>query len=130
MGSVHADVRALGGMMQESLSAAENYRRLSKCFSGWQTEELHRMGREARALGACIGGICALVMEETPTLPPAIPDTGTVAVRLKKAYARAMHLLTACERYGTDPEYGPVFQSLVIRQQDHCRKILEIIGSL
>ena len=127
---LNEDGRALAVLMLESLTASDNYRRLSRCFSGWQAEALSRMTREAKAQGTCIGGICALVMEEPPALPPAIPDTGTVAVRLKKAYARALHLLAAFEGRSKDPEYGPVFQRLAARQQEHCRNILEILGSL
>ena len=130
MGYLHEDGRALPGLMMEMGTAAENYRRLTGCFSGWQAETLHRMAREARAQSACIGGICALVLGETPEKSFPLPDTGTLAVRLKKAYSRAMRLLSACEGYTTDIEYGPVFQRLAAKQQEHCRKILEIIGSL
>ena len=130
MGYLHEDGRALPGLMMEMGTAAENYRQLSGCFSGWQAETLHRMAREARAQSACIGGICALVLGETPEKSFPLPDTGTIAVRLKKAYSRAMRLLSACEGYTTDIEYGPVFQRLAAKQQEHCRKILEIIGSL
>ena len=124
------DGRTLLGLMLEMATAAENYGRLAKCFSGWQAEALGRMAKEAKAQGSCIGGICALILGETPERLLPCPDTGTISVRLKKAYARAMHLLSACEGYSTDPEYGPVFQRLAIKQQEHCRKILEIIGSM
>ena len=130
MGYLSEDSRALPGLMMEIGTAAENYRRLAGCFSGWQAEALNRMAREAKAQSTCIGGICALVMGEAPEKTVALPDSGTIAVRLKKAYSRAMHLLAACEGYTADIEYGPVFQRLARTQQEHCRKILEIIGSL
>ena len=130
MGYLHEDGRALPGLMMETGTAAENYRRLAGCFSGWQAEALNRMAREAKAQSTCIGGICALVMGEAPEKTVALPDSGTMTVRLKKAYSRAMHLLAACEGYTADIEYGPVFQRLARTQQEHCRKILEIIGSL
>ena len=124
------DGRVLQALMMESLTAAENYTRLSRCFSGRQAEALCRMARESKAQGTCIAGICALVAGEPPKKTTPLPDTGMVTARLKKAYGRAMHLLAACEEYARDPEYGPVFQRLTIRQQDHCRMILEIIGCL
>ena len=130
MGFLHEDGRALPGLMMEMGAAAENYRRLAGCFSGWQTEALNRMAREAKAQSVCIGGICALVLGEAPKKTVALPDSGTIPTRLKKAYHRAMHLLAACEGYKEDPEYGPVFQRLARTQQEHCRKILEIFGSL
>ena len=130
MGYLHEDGRKLPGLMMEMGTAAENYRQLSGCFSGWQAETLHRMAREARAQAACIGGICALVLGEAPKKAVAPPDTGATAARLKKAYSRAMRLLAACEGYTADIEYGPVFQRLARTQQEQCRKILEIIGRL
>ena len=130
MGFLHEDDRALPGLMMEMGAAAENYRRLAGCFSGWQTEALKRMAREAKAQSVCIGGICALVLGEAPQKTVALPDSGTIPTRLKKAYHRAMHLLAACEGYTADIEYGPVFQRLARTQQEHCRKILEIFGSL
>ena len=130
MGYLSEDGRALPGLMMEMGTAAENYRRLAGRFSGWQAEALNRMARETRAQSACIGGICALIMGEAHQKTVALPDSGTISVRLKKAYSRAMHLLAACEGYTADIEYGPVFQRLARTQQEHCRKILEIIGSL
>ena len=103
---------------------------LPQGFSRGARAILRTAAREAKAQASCIGGICALIMGEAPERALPCPDTGTIPVRLKKAYARAMHLLSACEGYRTDPEYGPVFQRLAIKQQEHCRKILEIIGSL
>ena len=130
MGYLSEDGRTLLGLMLEMATAAENYGRLAKCFSGWQAEALGRMAKEAKAQGSCIGGICALISGEAPERALPCPDAGMISVRLKKAYGRAMHLLSACEGYCKDPEYGPVFQRLAIKQQEHCRKILEIIGSL
>ena len=130
MATLSEDGRVLRGLMLEMVTAAENYGRLSGCFSGWQAEALNRMAREVKAQGSCIGGICALISGEAPERLLPCPDTGMISVRLKKAYGRAMHLLSACEGYCKDPEYGPVFQRLAIKQQEHCRKILEIIGSL
>ena len=125
------DGRKLGEMMLSSGTAAENYRALARCFRGWQAECLTAMAREARAQQACLSGIRALVIgEESCRGIAGPPDTGSLAVRLKKAYVRAMRLLSACEAWAADPEYGPVFQRLAARQQEHCRKILEIIGNL
>ena len=124
------DGRVLGELLLATAAAAENFGRLAPCFQAWQAQALGQMARESRAQGACLGGICAMVTGEPPkqTVPP--PDTGTLPVRLKKSYVRALGLLTACQAHSADPEYGPVFQRLATRQQDHCRKILEIIGSL
>ena len=88
------------------------------------------MTRETRAQRQCLAGIFAIVTGEPPRHQTPTPDGGTVQTRLKKSYARAMHLLAAFEGRSKDPEYGPVFQRLAARQQEHCRNILEILGSL
>lgn len=124
------DGRGLGELLLATAAAAENYGRLAPSFQDWRAQALGRMAREARAQGACLGGIYALVTDLSPERPVPTPDTGTLPIRLKKSYGRAMRLLAACEARSRDPEYGPVFQRLAARQQDHCRKILEIIGSL
>ena len=129
-GEAPMDGRKLGEMILASAAAAENYRALARCFQGWQATALAVMAREARAQGTCLSGIRAMVTGEESLRPAAPGDTGTPAARLKKAYVRAMQLLTACEALAADREYGPVFRRLAIRQQDHCRKILEIIGSI
>ena len=122
--------RKLGEMMLSSWAAARNYRELARCFQGWQAQALLNMAREAKAQGTCLAGIHALVTGEEHRPVPIPPDAGILSARLKKSYIRAMRLLTDCEAWSGDPEYGPVFLRLTRRQQDHCRKILEIIGSL
>ena len=124
------DSRALLAILLETTAAAENFTYLTRCFQGRKTEELCQMARESRAQGACLGGIFSLITGEPPRCQSPSPDSGTVQTRLKKAYARALHLLAAFDGKSKDPEYGPVFQRLAIRQQEHCRKILEILGSL
>ena len=124
------DGRQLGELILASQGAAENYRDLARCFQGWQREALQTLAREARAQRACLAGIRHLVTGEDGKVPAVQPDTGPIPIRLKKAYLRAMRLLTACDAHTAEAEYGPVFQRLAQRQQDHCRKLLEIIGSL
>ena len=124
------DGRKLGEMILATAAAAENYRALARCFQGWQLQSLTAMAREAGAQRTCLAGIRALIMGEEGRVLPVPPDTGPLLSRLKKAYVRAMRLLSDCEACTGDREYGPVFQRLTRRQQDHCRKILEIIGSL
>lgn len=124
------DGRGLLELLLSTASAAENFTGLARCFRGWQAEALGRMARECRAQGACLGGIFTLVSGEPPKKQTVPTDPGTVQARLKKAYVRSMQLLSACQARAADAEYGPVFQILAARQQEHCRKILEILGSL
>ena len=123
------DRGTLGELLLALGAAAGTYIRLSRCFRGWEAASLQRLGREARAQAACVGGIYALVTGDSPAGLASAPDVGQVGVALRKCYVRAMRILVACEAHAADPEYGPVFTRLAARQQDHCRAILEIIGS-
>ena len=125
-----ADSRFLLGVLLDTGTAAENFSHLARCFQGDHAQALCRMARESRAQRACLAGIFALVTGEPPRPQRPTPDGGTVQTRMKKSYTRALHLLAAFDGRSKDPEYGPVFQRLAIRQQEHCRTILEIIGSL
>ena len=124
------DSRFLLGLLLDTGAAAENFSHLARCFQGHRAEELCRMTRETRAQRQCLAGIFAIVTGEPPRHQTPTPDGGTVQTRLKKSYTRALHLLAAFEGRSKDPEYGPVFQRLAARQQEHCRNILEILGSL
>ena len=124
------DSRFLLGLLLDTGAAAENFSHLARCFHGHRAEELCRMARESRVQRACLSGIFAIVTGEPPRHQTPTPDGGTVQSRLKKSYTRALHLLAAFEGRSRDPEYGPVFQRLATRQQEHCRNILEILGSL
>ena len=126
----HIDNRFLLGLLLDTGAAAENFSHLARYFQGWQSDALRQMARESRAQGACLGGIYALVTGEPPRRQVIPPDGGTVQTRLKKAYARTLKLMSEFEGRRNDPEYGPVFQRLATRQQEHCRNILEILGSL
>ena len=124
------DSRFLLGLLLDTGAAAENFSHLARCFQGHHAEALCRMARDSRAQRACLGGIFAIIAGEPPRSQTPTPDGGTMQTRLKKAYARALHLLAAFEGKRSDPEYGPVFQRLAARQQEHCRNILEILGCL
>lgn len=121
------DLRAL--LLAEEMTA-EAYIQLARQVRGREAAALQQLAREAHAHAACLEGICVLVTGEAPEIKTPAPETGTVGALLRKCYGRAMRALVTYEARREDPEYGPVFARMAARQQDHCRTILELIGSL
>ena len=79
---------------------------------------------------ACLKGIYTLTAGSAPkvaTLP--IPQE-SVETTLRRCYGREMQCLAQYEQRATHPEYGKVFAKLAQQEQEHCRIILEILGSL
>ena len=111
-------------------SAAAMYLALARQLGGRAGGRLEQMAREAQAHAACLEGICVLVTGTVPELCPAPPEHGEPQVLLRRCYGRAMRTLVTYEARREDAEYGPVFSRLAAQQQEHCRIILEILGTL
>ena len=124
------DGRDLCKLLLAEESAAEVYLALAQQFGGRAGERLRRMAREAQAHAACLEGICVLVTGKVPEIRPAPPEPGTPQAILRRCYGRAMRTLVTYEARREDLEYGPVFGRLAQQQQEHCRTILELIGTL
>lgn len=109
---------------------AATYLYLSKRVPKKEGAILHRLFEQEQAHAACLKGIYTLMTGERPmirTMPPSQePPTQT----LRKCYGREMRCLAEYEARSTDPEYGPVFVRLATQEREHCRTVLELIGSL
>lgn len=91
---------------------------------------LQKISQEEQAHATCLKGIHTITAGQppavrTPAIAKEVPQIG-----LRKCYGRHMRMLREYEKRCDDPEYGPVFRQLAEQEQEHCRKILELIGSL
>ena len=91
---------------------------------------LQRIARDARGHGACLEGICVLVTGEAPQVRSPEAEAGPAGPLLRKCYGRAMRTLVTYEARSRDREYGPVFARLAAQQQEQCRRILALIGTM
>lgn len=123
------DGQDLGRLLLAEESAAETYLALARQMGGRAGGRLQQMAREARSHAACLEGICVLVTGRAPEIRPPTPEPGTPQAILRRCYGRAMRTLVTYEARREDREYGPVFRRLAAQQQDHCRIILELIGT-
>ena len=120
------DLRAL--LLAEEM-LAETCTRLARQLPA-RSGALQQIARDARGHAACLEGICVLVTGASPEIRTPAVEPGTVPALLRRCYSRAMRALVTYEARREDPEYGAVFSRLAVRQQEQCRTILELLGSL
>lgn len=106
------------------------YLQLSRKFQGQAAATLQRLFREERTHASCLKGIYTLITGEHPIVPTPPTPSEPVEITLRKCYAREIRCLSEYEARCDDPEYGPVFRRLAAQEQEHCRAILELIGSI
>ena len=114
------------------LAAQENtaaYRSLSLQLIGKQWEGLRRMETESSRMTQSLRGICALRGESVKLTP--LPSPREAPRRcLEKCLRRTLRMYQELEARCADPEYGPVFRSLLRQIEDHCTGLVEMLGRL
>lgn len=123
------DAAALTMMTAEALTDADACQKLARTMGG-KGGALLRLARQDRAQAECLKGICRLLTGKTPQihLPPQKP--APAAATLQRCYTNHLRRLREFERCCADPELGPAFEKLAAEEQDHCRLLLELIGTL
>ena len=122
--------RELLAMIAREQSSAETYLQLSRQLQNKTSAALRRLYDREQAHCACLRGIYTLITSTQPNTK-ATPLSGlTPESVLRRCYGRQMQALADYEARINDPEYGPVFARLADQERDHCRMLLELIGSL
>ena len=109
---------------------AATYLQLSRRFQGKQSALLRTLFQQEQSHTACLKGIYTLVTGKHPKIATVQPPQESTEVLLRKCYGREMRRLAQYEKRVEDPEYGQVFAKLAQQERDHCRIILELLGSL
>ena len=131
-GSVAEDpTRGLQGMIAEEWADAAVYLSLSRRVQGNHAAMLRKMGQEEQAHMACLKGIYTLQGTGRPEVPAPQPmEKAPVSVMLRRCYGREMRCLARYEARANDPEYGQIFARMAQQEKEHCRQILELLGTL
>lgn len=123
--------QGLQGLIAEEWADAALYLSLSRRVQGNAAAILRKMGQEEEAHMACLKGIYTLQGTGRPEIPsPAPVDKAPVAMLLRRCYGREMRCLAQYEARASDPEYGQIFARIAQQEREHCRQILELLGSL
>ena len=123
--------RGLPGLIAEEWADAAVYLTLSRRVQGQPSAVLKKMSQEEQAHMACLKGIHTLQGTgrlDIPSPPPI--DKAPVSTILRRCYGREMRCLAHYESRAADPEYGQVFARMAQQEREHCRQILELLGSL
>ena len=123
--------QGLTGMIAEELSDSAIYQALSRRIPGNAGAVLRKLAQEELSHAACLKGIYTLQGTGRPSLPPPPPvDNAPVQMLLRRCYGREMRCLAQYESRSGDPEYGQIYARMAQQEREHCRQILEILGSL
>jgi len=124
-------LQGLSGMIAEEWADAAIYLSLSRRVQGNASTVLKKMGQEEQAHMACLKGIYTLQGTGRPDVPPPPPvDHASVSTILRRCYGREMRCLAQYESRADHPEYGQIFARMAQQEREHCRQILELLGSL
>ena len=123
--------QGLPGLIAEEWADAAIYLALSRRVQGNAGAVLRKMGQEEQSHMACLKGIYTLQGAGRPDIPAPPPlDNAPVAMILRRCYGREMRCLSQYEARASDPEYGQIFARMAQQEREHCRQILELLGSL
>ena len=123
-------VSELQEMIEEEWQDAATYLQLSRKFQGSIRDTLQKMFREEQTHAACLKGIYTLTTGGHATVrskPPLVESAQTI---LRRCYGREMRALARYEAKSKDPQYGQVFSRLAAQEKEHCRLILQLLGSV
>lgn len=119
----------LQAMAAAEQSAAATYLMLSRVAQGPEKAQLRQLFERERNHGRCLNGI-SILSEDKPlsvrTLPP---QNDRPEIALRKCYAQTLRAIREYSGRTEDPEYGHVFRHMLHQEKEHCRMILEILGS-
>ena len=114
---------------QEMLDAA-TYSRLAQRLPPPQAAIARQIARQEQSHISCLKGVYTLITGQKPMVPkPAVTDDPP-DILLRRCYGREMRCLSQYEARQTDPQYGHIFRTLARQEQEHCHRILEILGTL
>ena len=124
------DPQQLLGMIAQERTAATGYLALSRRCQGRPSLLLRQLFQEEQAHAACLKGIYTLLTGQHPALHQVQPVQEPVTTALRRCYGAQMRSLAQYEQWSSDPEYGQVFARIAAQEREHCRIILELLGTL
>lgn len=124
------DAQSLLSLIAEEWTDAATYLSLSRRYQGGIRNTLYRMFQEEQTHTACLKGIYTLITGAHPKVSAVPPSQEPAVVILRRCYGREMRSLAQYEARGNDPEYGQVFLKLAAQEREHCKTILQLLGSI
>ncbi len=117
-------------MIEEEWLDGSVYAQLARQFQGPIREKLQKMAKDEQTHGACLKGIYTLTTGGHPAMKPRQIPPESPQIILRRCYGREMRSLARYEAKSGDPQYGQVFRRLAEQEREHCKMILELLGSM
>ncbi len=125
-----ADAQAVLELIAQEMLDAATYSRLAQRLPPPQAAIARQIARQEQSHISCLKGVYTLITGQKPMVPkPAVADDPS-EILLRRCYGREMRCLSQYEARQTDPQYGHIFRTLARQEQEHCHRILEILGAL
>ncbi len=123
--------QGLQGLIAEEWADAALYLALSRRVQAPHNAILKKLSQEEQSHMACLKGMYTLQGSGRPEIPSPPPvDNAPVTVLLRRCYGREMRCLAQYESRASDPEYGQIFARMAQQEREHCRVLLELLGSI
>ena len=122
--------QGLGELIAQEWTTAATYLLLSRQLQGRTAGILRTVHQQEMANVACLKGIYTLLTGSRPAIRAVPPAPEAPENALRRCYGQEMQSLARYESRSSDPEFGQVFSRLAAQKREHCRLVLEILGSL
>lgn len=122
--------QSLQSLAAAELSEAAAHLMLSRQLQGKEKAILRKIYEEDQNHAACLKGIHYFTFDTPLAIRPIPPAPESPVIALRKAYARKLRAMRQYESRFDDPEYGAIYRALARQEQEHCRLILELVGTL
>ena len=124
------DAQTILNLIAEEMLDAAAYQRLARRLPPPQAAVAKNLYQQEQSHISCLKGIYTLITGDKPIVPPPSAGDDQPEITLRRCYGREMRCLSQYEARTGDPQYGHIFRTLARQEQEHCHKILEILGAL
>ena len=124
------DAQTILNLIAEEMLDSAAYARLAKRLPPSQAAIARQIALQEQSHIACLKGIYTLITGRKAIVPPPTVTDDPPEIVLRRCYGREMRCLAQYEARQTDAQYGHIFRKLAQQEQEHCHRILEILGAL
>ena len=124
------DSQLILNLIAEEILDAATYLQLSKRLSTPQAAAIKQLAQQEQSHVSCLKGVYTMITGEKPKVLPVKVSDDPPDIVLRRCYGREMRALAQYEARQNDPQYGHVFRMMARQEQEHCRRLLEILGAL
>ena len=124
------DSQQILNLIAEEALDARTYQQLAKRLPPPLANTVRQLSQQEQAHATCLKGIYTMITGRSAIVSPPQAADDPPDIVLRRCYGREMRVLAQYESRQNDPQYGHIFHALARQEQEHCRKLLEILGAL